>query len=141
MPFRKLQSSKNSFRRNYHYFFFKNTRTALLRRAGCLEQWCGQDFEVGEAQGPWGMEVPKRGARADPLVGIRGRSPPPESSQHITDIWLPNYAQFCVFSNTKISTFDATRCQILRLRCAKLLRIFGCQTMHNFAYFILLILK
>jgi len=48
--------------------------------------------------GAWGTEVPQRGPGAEPWWGVRGEAPPPESSQHITDILLPNYAQFCVFS-------------------------------------------
>jgi len=41
---------------------------------------------------------PAAGSRGRPLVEVRGaKPPPPESSQHITDIWLPNHAQLCVF--------------------------------------------
>jgi len=63
-----------------------------------LLQWRSQDLEVG-TQWVWGTEVPQRSPGAEPLVGVSGgEAPPPESLQHITDIWLPNHAQFCVFS-------------------------------------------
>jgi len=41
--------------------------------------------------GGLGTEIPQRGPAAEP---------PPERSQHITNIWLPNDALFCVFSQT-----------------------------------------
>ena len=51
------------------------------------------------AQAAWGTEVPQRSPGAQPLVRGSGDEVP-ESSQHITDIWLLNHAQFCAFSQT-----------------------------------------
>jgi len=54
------------------------------------------------------MEVTQRGPGAEPLVGVReSGAKPSESSQHITNIWLPNYAQFCVFSQTALAAGKA----------------------------------
>jgi len=49
------------------------------------------------AQGTWGLED-----ESPPVEGSGRSPPPPESSHHITgtNIWLPNYAEFCVFSQT-----------------------------------------
>ena len=62
-------------------------------------QWRSQDLEVGGTPIVCGTEVPQRGPGAH-WWGVRGTKPPPESSQHIADIWLPNHAQFCVFGQT-----------------------------------------
>jgi len=51
-----------------------------------LAQWRSEDLEVGGTR-RLGPEVPKR---------VQGG----QSSQHITDIWLRSYAEFCVFSQT-----------------------------------------
>ena len=67
--------------------------TCSWNRLYCINnfQWRSQDSAVWAAQGVWGTEVPQRGPAAEP---------PPERSQHITNIWLPNDALFCVFSET-----------------------------------------
>jgi len=46
------------------------------------------------AQEVWGTEVLQRGTAAEPLVGSGGGGEAPESSQHITDIWLPDRHNF-----------------------------------------------
>jgi len=51
--------------------------------------WRSHHLGVERAQ-EMGTEVPQRGPGTKP----------PESLQHITDIWLPHHAQFCVFSQT-----------------------------------------
>ena len=50
--------------------------------------------------GVWGTEVPQRGPGAEPLVGGSGGTAPRKLIVVIKDIWLPNHAQFCVFSST-----------------------------------------
>ena len=49
-------------------------RTVCQRHSMSAERWRSQDSAVGGK-------------------GVQGQSSPPESSQHITNIWLPNYAQ------------------------------------------------
>jgi len=54
------------------------------------------------AQGVWGTEVPQRVLGAEPLVGGSGGGI--ASGKLIADIkniWLPNHAQFRVFSSTE----------------------------------------
>ena len=52
------------------------------------------------AQGVWGTEVPQRGPGAEPLVGGSGGIASRKLIAVNKDIWLPNHAQFCVFSST-----------------------------------------
>jgi len=47
----------------------------------------------------WGTEVPQRGPEAEPLVGGSGGITSRKLIAVIKDIWLPNHAQFCVFSS------------------------------------------
>jgi len=63
------------------------------------KQWRSQDLEVG-AQGVWRTEVPQRGPGAEPLVGGSGGIASRKLIAVIKGIWLPNHAQFCVFSST-----------------------------------------
>ena len=53
------------------------------------------------AQGVWDESpfCPTAGFRGR-AAGVRFGVKAPESSRHITDIWLPNHLQFCVFSQT-----------------------------------------
>jgi len=57
----------------------------------------------GGAQGVWGREVPQRGPGAESLVGSSGGIGSRKLIAVIKDIWLPNHAQFCVFSSTEFS--------------------------------------
>jgi len=53
------------------------------------------------AQGVWGTEVPQQGPGAEPLVGGSGGGIASRKLiAVIKGIWLPNHAQFCVFSST-----------------------------------------
>jgi len=59
--------------------------------ASIHRQWRSRDLEVRGAQGVCGTEVTQRGPGAE-------QSPPKAHSILGRDIWLPNHAQFCVFS-------------------------------------------
>jgi len=81
------------------------------RRLACLcfspveyrPQWRSQDLEVG-GTGGLGDGSPPAGPSGRAPGGRLGRSPH-ESSQHITDIWLLNHAQFCVFiKSTRVAS-------------------------------------
>ena len=52
--------------------------------------------------GVWGTEVPQRGPGSEPLVGGSGGTAPRKLIVVIKYIWLPNHAQFCVFSSTAL---------------------------------------
>jgi len=63
-------------------------------------QWRSQDLEVG-AQGVWETEVPSGVQGQSPWWVVRGGSTASRKLiAVIKDIWLPNHAQFCVFSST-----------------------------------------
>ena len=51
-------------------------------------------------QGVWGTEVLQRGPGVEPLVVGSGGIASRKLIAVIKDIWLPNHAQFCVFSST-----------------------------------------
>jgi len=73
-----------------------------VRTGGCKKrqkQWRSKNLEVG-TQGVWKTEVPQRGPEAEPLVGGSGGIASRKLIAVIKDIWMPNNAQFCVFSST-----------------------------------------
>ena len=61
-------------------------------------QWRSQDLEVG-GTGCLGNGSPQRGPGTEPLVGGSGGTASRKLIAVIEDIWLPNHAQFCVFSS------------------------------------------
>jgi len=63
-----------------------------------VSQWRSQDLEVGGTESLRDGSPPAESRGRAPGVGLGAKPPPPESSQHITDIWLPNHARFCEFS-------------------------------------------
>jgi len=63
-----------------------------------LGQWRSQDLEVG-AQGIWRTEVPSGVQGQSPWWVVRGGIASRKLIAVIKDIWLPNHAQFCIFSS------------------------------------------
>jgi len=74
-----------------------------LHRSGAARIW------RWGTQGVWGTEVPSGVQGQSPWWVVRGGIASRKLMAVIKDIWLPNHAQFCVFSSTGKKTAKIVR--------------------------------